>query len=64
MTGPTGGEPDGRAAAPIDPADAEDEREAIDSAHLDAIQEGLAQLSRGEFASDEEVEAAFRSFDP
>ena len=64
MTGPTGDDPDGWAAAPNDPAEADGEREAIDPAHLAAIREGLAQLSRGEFASDAEVEAAFRCFDP
>ena len=64
MTDPTGDERDGSAAAPIRSAHPEDEREAIDPAHLAAIDEGLAQLERGEFASDEEVEAAFRRFDP
>jgi hypothetical protein len=38
--------------------------EAIDAAHLPAVLEGLAQAKRGEFASDSEVEAAFRRFDP
>lgn len=37
--------------------------EPIDSAHLPAVLEGLAQAQRREFASDEEVEAAFRNFD-
>ena len=60
MTEPT----DEWAAGPIGPAEADDEREAIDPAHLDAICEGLAQLGRGESASDGEVEAAFRCFDP
>jgi hypothetical protein len=41
-----------------------DEPEPVDSAHLPAVLEGLAQASRGEFASDAEVEAAFRRFDP
>ena len=39
------------------------EPEDIDPAHLPAVLEGLAQLKRGEFATDAEVEAAFRSFD-
>ena len=39
------------------------EPEEIDAAHLPAVLEGLAQAKRGEFASDAEVEAAFRSFD-
>ncbi len=44
---------------------AADERapEEIDSAHLQAVLEGLAQLKRGERATPEQVEAAFRSFD-
>jgi hypothetical protein len=39
------------------------EPEEIDAAHLPAVLEGLAQAKRREFASDAEVEAAFRSFD-
>lgn len=39
------------------------EPEEIDAAHLPAVLEGLAQADRGEFASDVEVEAAFRLFD-
>jgi hypothetical protein len=42
----------------------EDEPEPIDPAHLPAVLEGLAQAKRGEFATDAEVEAAFRRFDP
>ena len=38
------------------------EPEEIDPAHLPAVLEGLAQIERGEFATDAEVEAAFRSF--
>jgi hypothetical protein len=38
--------------------------EAIDAAHLPAVLEGLEQAKCGEFASDSEVEAAFRRFDP
>lgn len=37
--------------------------EEVDAAHLPAVLEGLAQAKRREFASDAEVEAAFRSFD-
>lgn len=40
------------------------EPEEIDPAHLPAVLRGLAQAKHGEFASDEEVEAAFRRFDP
>jgi len=44
---------------------AADEREPedIDPAHLPAVIQGLAQLNRGERATPEQVEAAFRSFD-
>lgn len=37
--------------------------EMIDPAHLPAVLEGLAQAQRREFASDEDIEAAFRRFD-
>ena len=40
------------------------EAEDIDPAHLPAVLEGLAQSRRREFASDAEIEAAFRRFDP
>ena len=39
------------------------EPEAIDPNDLAAVMEGLAQARRGEFATDEEVEAALRRFD-
>jgi hypothetical protein len=39
------------------------EPEEIAAAHLPAVLEGLAQAGRREFASDVEVEAAFRRFD-
>jgi hypothetical protein len=39
------------------------EPQEIDAAHLPAVLEGLAQAKRREFASDAEVEAAFRHFD-
>ena len=38
-------------------------REPVDPAHLAAVLEGLAQAKRREFATDDEVEAAFRRFD-
>ena len=37
--------------------------EEIDAAHLPAVLEGLAQAKHRQFATDEEVEAAFRRFD-
>jgi hypothetical protein len=40
-----------------------DEPEPIDPAHLPDVLEGLAQAGRRQFASDAEVEAAFRRFD-
>ena len=40
-----------------------EEPEAIDPAHLPDVLESLAQAKRREFASDAEVEAAFRRFD-
>jgi predicted transcriptional regulator len=39
------------------------EAEPVDPAHLAAVLEGLAQAQRREFATDDEVEAAFRRFD-
>lgn len=39
------------------------EPQAIDPAHLPAVLEGLSQAERREFASDAQVEAAFRRFD-
>jgi hypothetical protein len=41
----------------------EPEPEEIDPAHLPAVLEGLARLKRGERATAEKVEGAFRSFD-
>jgi hypothetical protein len=41
----------------------EREPEPVDPAHLAAILEGLGQAQRREFASEAEVEAAFRRFD-
>jgi len=45
-------------------AENEEGSETIDPADLEAVLEGLAQANRGEFASDADVEAAFRRFDP
>jgi hypothetical protein len=44
---------------------AEQERapEVVEPAHLRAVLEGLAQAARREYASEHEVEAAFRAFD-
>jgi hypothetical protein len=44
-------------------ADNEGDLEPIDPAHLSAVLEGLAQANRREFATEAEVEAAFRHFD-
>ena len=44
--------------------DNEVQSEPVDSAHLPAVLEGLAQAKRREFSTDAEVEAAFRRFDP
>jgi hypothetical protein len=37
--------------------------EEIDAAHLPAVLEGLAQAKRRQFATEDEVEVAFRCFD-
>jgi hypothetical protein len=42
----------------------EEEPEDIDPAHLPGVLESLAQAKRRQFATDTEVEAAFRRFDP
>jgi DNA-binding transcriptional regulator YdaS (Cro superfamily) len=44
-------------------AHSEAEADAVDPAHLAAVLEALAQAKRREFATDDEVEAAFRRFD-
>jgi predicted transcriptional regulator len=36
--------------------------EITNPAHIVAIRTGLAQIQRGEFATDEEIEAVYRSF--
>jgi DNA-binding TFAR19-related protein (PDSD5 family) len=41
----------------------DDEPEKIDPAHLADVLEGLAQAKRREFATDAEIEAAFRRFE-
>jgi hypothetical protein len=41
----------------------EGEPEEVDPAHLPAVLEGLAQAKRHQFATDAEVEAAFRRFE-
>ncbi|GAC1335766.1 MAG: hypothetical protein NVSMB26_21050 [Beijerinckiaceae bacterium] len=43
-------------------ADASDDLEAIHPDDLAGVMRGLAQAERGELATNEEVEAAFRSF--
>lgn len=40
-----------------------DEPEPVDPAHLAAVLEGLAQARQRRFATDQDVEAAFRRFD-
>jgi hypothetical protein len=45
-------------------AEDEEEAEPIDPEDLPAVLEALAYADRREFASDAEVEAAFRRFDP
>ncbi len=57
------GEQDEIARAMLNLAADESAAEEIDPAHLSAVLEGLAQAKRRQFASDEEVEAAFRRFD-
>jgi hypothetical protein len=42
----------------------EEEPEPIDPAHLADVLESIAQARRRQFATDEEVGAAFRRFDP
>jgi hypothetical protein len=51
------------AAAMLRLAQGGGEPEPVDAAHLPAVLEGLAQAGRREFATDVEVEAAFRRFD-
>jgi hypothetical protein len=51
------------ARAMLELASGEGQPETVDPAHLPAVLEGLAQARRRQFATDEEVEAAFRRFD-
>jgi Ca2+-binding EF-hand superfamily protein len=51
------------AQAMLNLAGDDEEPEAVDPAHLVAVLEGLAQAKRRQFATDNEVEAAFRRFD-
>jgi hypothetical protein len=44
-------------------ADNDEQTEEIDPAHLADVLESLAQAKRGQFASDAEIEAAFRRFE-
>jgi hypothetical protein len=58
--------PDGQdeiALAMLTLSDGEGEPEDFDPAHLPALLSGLAQAERREFASDAEIEAAFRRFE-
>ncbi|TMJ27339.1 MAG: hypothetical protein E6G88_14305 [Alphaproteobacteria bacterium] len=57
------GSQDEIARAMLQLAASDGEPEEIDAAHLPAVLEGLAQAKRRQFASDAEVEAAFRRFD-
>ena len=50
------------AAAMVGLADQDGMPETIDPDHLAAIDQGLAEIERGDFASDDEVAAAFRCF--
>ena len=52
------------ARAMLQLAEDDGQPEPIDPANLSAVLEGLAQAERREFASQAEVEAAFRRFDP
>ena len=49
-------------AAIIGLAEIGEKAESIDAEHLAAIEEALAQIERGDFASDDDVAAAFRRF--
>jgi hypothetical protein len=51
------------ARAMLNMAGGDGEPEEIDPAHLSEVLESLAQAKRREFATDAEVEAAFRRFD-
>ena len=51
------------ARAMLQLAEGDGEIETIDAAYLAAVLEGLSQAKAGRFASDAEIEAAFRRFD-
>ena len=51
------------ARAMLQLANQEGEPEPVDQEHLAAVLQGLAQARAGKFATDAEVEAAFRRFD-
>jgi hypothetical protein len=51
------------ALAMLSLAGSEGEPEEIDSTHLPAVLQGLAQAKRRQFATDAEIEAAFRRFE-
>ena len=51
------------ARAMLQLASGDSKPEELDAAHLSAVLEGLAQAKQRLFASDSEVEAAFRRFD-
>jgi len=59
--------PDGQdeiARAMLSLAGSAEELEVIDPAHIADVLESMAQAQRHQFATDAEVEAAFRRFDP
>jgi Ca2+-binding EF-hand superfamily protein len=51
------------ARAMLNLAGHEGEPETVDPAHLASVLEGLAQAKRRQFATDDDIEAAFRRFD-
>ena len=55
---------DAIARAMLDIVAGDAEPEPVDPANLSAVLEGLVQAKRREFATDDEIEAAFRRFDP
>jgi len=56
-------EQDEIARAMLDLAAENGEPEAVDAAHLPAILRALTQTREGQFATDEEIDAAFNRFD-
>jgi hypothetical protein len=51
------------ALAMLSLSDSEGEPQEVDPAHLPGVLEGLAQAKRRHFATDTEIEAAFRRFE-